>query len=467
MPYRYWLAQAQRNHSHLLPAAQEELLSGFAAETAGWQDDLYEAALERADMGTVTTPHGVLDVRRQRNLIAVDSDPTVRRQGFEKRLAGLAAQRDDVAFALLHLARANNDLARAHGFADAPDRAYFAMGLDPAAVRAVIARVLALGDLQKRFERLRAAEVTRAFGVKEAGPWDMSVLAHRDPEPHAGAGHPATARGAVPARRLVLRSAGRTGLAPANGRLDLVPGGAPHRSAGGGFSVGFAGAQSALFVGAFDGAYKDLSVMGHEGGHAVHRALMTAHGVRPLYSSGPAFLFEFLRGVQRTRARRRDGGQSERSRDAALLRGALSRRLRDSTSLAGAQDAAVEQAVYDGVRAGTLSSADDIDALNAAIITRVSIWPDKVPAMKASWEGMSLAFEDPFYDVNYMYASMLALEYFRLYKEKLRLVPAALSPPSSRTGSTTRRRTCSENSSPSIWTAPRCWTMRWAWWTDG
>ena len=47
-----------------------------------------------------------------------------------------------------------------------------------------------------------------------------------------------------------------------------------------------------LFVGNFGGTYKDMSVIAHEGGHAVHRALMGANKVRPIYAEGPHYLFE-------------------------------------------------------------------------------------------------------------------------------------------------------------------------------
>jgi oligoendopeptidase F len=405
VPYRAWLADAARDHDHLLPPAQEELISRLAGETAGWQDDLYEAALDRADFGTVTTAHGTLDVRRQRNLIAIDPDPAVRRAGFEKRLAGLVSVRDDIAFALLHLAKANNDLAQAHGFANAPDRAYFAMGFAPAAVRGTIARVLAQGELQKRFDRLRAAETARMLGIKEAGPWDLSLPLTAIPS--------RTPQQAVDEARAALTGLGPwyaaqfTALTdPANGRLDLVPGGAPHRSTGG-FSVGFRGADSALFVGTFDGAYKDLSVMVHEGGHAVHRALMAAHGTRPVYQDGPHFLFEsFAEFNELVLA----DALAAKAADPAAKRYYEERFLavKGLDFIAGAQDAALEQGVYDDAK---LSDADGIDRLNLSIAAQVSTWPQR-----ASWEGTSLAFEDPFYDVNYMYASMLALKYFQLYK---------------------------------------------------
>src|SRR5208283_4415197 len=77
-------------------------------------------------------------------------------------------------------------------------------------------------------------------------------------------------------------------LDPSNGRADVLPGGAPNRY-GGGFSVGFTGSTSILFYGRYDGTFKDLSVIAHEGGHAVHRQLMTEAGVPPSYAAVRTF----------------------------------------------------------------------------------------------------------------------------------------------------------------------------------
>ena len=79
-------------------------------------------------------------------------------------------------------------------------------------------------------------------------------------------------------------------LDPANGRADILPGGAPSRY-GGGFSLGLSG-TGILFYGRYGGTFKDLSVIAHEGGHATHRQLMNANGVSPTYERGPNFLFE-------------------------------------------------------------------------------------------------------------------------------------------------------------------------------
>jgi oligoendopeptidase F len=412
--YRFFVATIRRDRPHTLPEETEEALAGLDPQIAGWQYDLYDALVARAAYGMVQTSHGTLDVRRQRNLIAVDRDPRVREEGFRKRYAALIPDRDLIAFALIHVAQAGNKVAALRGFAGAPDRKYFSLHIDPVAARALIQKVCADGILYKRFLRIRTEDVQSAAGPQGAGPWDMDITTSAVP------------MWSLPQARVLFHDAfAGLGadyqaefdalLAPANGRADIVPGGGPDRSTGG-FSVGYEGNTGALFVGNYDGTYKDLSVIVHEGGHAVHRQLMSENHVLPNYTDGPHFLFEsfaefnelLLADYLATHAQ--DAGAKRYYKERFLA-------VKGLDFLLGADDAAVEQAVYDGVKDGSISTADDLDALTARIDGQFWIWPN-APEMKARWESLSLAFEDPLYSVNYMYASMLALRYFQLYEQK-------------------------------------------------
>jgi oligoendopeptidase F len=414
-PWRFFIDEARRARAHRMPAPQEEALGEFHAEISGWQVDLYQDAIARADFGTVSTPRGALDVRRQRNLVAVDSDPAVRRQGFEKRLAALASVRDAAAFALVRTAAADNHVARLRGFAGAADAKYFDLGFDPPEVRAMLARVAGQGELRKRFERLRAADVEPALAGAPAGPWDADVPLADIPK--------MPLEQALSLFHGIFEPMGRwyqdefdALLAPAHGRVDIVPGSAPRRAAGG-FSVGYAGAQSALFVGSFDGTYKDLSVIAHEGGHAVHRDLMNRRGVLARYTEGPHFMFESFADFNELLLA---DAMAARATDPVDRRYFEERFLaiKGLDFLLGADDAALEQAIHDGVAAGKVASADDLDALTLQVDSRFSIWPRREPALGARWAGMALAIEDPLYSVNYLYASLLALKYFQLWRER-------------------------------------------------
>ena len=81
----------------------------------------------------------------------------------------------------------------------------------------------------------------------------------------------------------------------------------------------------------------------------------------------------------------------------------------------GAQDALLEQAIYDGVAAGTVRNADDLDKLTLKIDGQFSQFPAVTPELRTRWAMVTLMYEDPLYDVNYVYGGLLALKYYDLY----------------------------------------------------
>jgi oligoendopeptidase F len=412
-PYSYVIADMRRQNGHDAGAAGEQVLAKLSPDLSDWQDALYEQALSHADFGTVSTPQGALDVARQRNVLAVHPDRDVRKQAFDKRNAGFDRIRDDVAFALLHTVSAGNAKAGLHKFANAPDAKYFAMGFDPAHTRALIEKVSASGTLLKRFESVRAADLHQSLGVKDAAPWDMRMptmtIAPRTLDDARGIYHAVFAQLGP-----VYQAQFDALLDPANGRTDIALGAIPHRYTGG-FSVGSTGATSVLFVGNFSGTYKDMSVIAHEGGHAVHRALMRANKVRSIYADGPHYLFEsfaifnellladYLAVHAKTPAEKRY--YDEQFLDVKGL-----------DYIRGAQDAALEQAFYDA----PLHKADDLDALTLKIDAQFTQWPQK-----NRWEALGLAYEDPLYNVNYLYGGLLALQYYKLWKASPQTFAAA------------------------------------------
>jgi len=413
--YRYALEDIRRNGPHLVEPPIQEVLSDLDPELDGWQYDLYSEIVSRIDFGQIATPDGPLDVGRQRGLVAVSPDRPVRQQGFEKRYAGYASRRDLIAFSLIHTAQARNKLAVLHRFDTYPDERYFELSLDPAATRTLIAQVARQGELSKRFEAIQAEDMRVRFGITDPARWDMGVPPTEVPLVSLDQ-----------ARRILHQALAGMGswyqkefdglMDPRSGRADIVPGGAPNRY-GGGFSQGFAGVTGVLFVGTFDGTYRDLSVIAHEGGHAVHRQLMNEAGVPACYSAGPNYMFESFADFNELVLA---DYLAAHAGQPLLKRYYLERFLatKGLDFLAGADDAGVELAIYDGVRAGTLSGADDLDALTLEIDRRFSIWPEKQAELRGRWATMSLLYEDPVYYQNYIYASLLALEYYSLYESR-------------------------------------------------
>jgi oligoendopeptidase F len=200
-------------------------------------------------------------------------------------------------------------------------------------------------------------------------------------------------------------------LDPANGRMDIVPG--EHRKRGG-FSKGFLGTDSVFFTNGFAGSYNDVRVLTHESTHAVHRQLMTRNHVLPAYAEGPHYLFEAFAIFNEFLL---PDYLYTRETDPQLKQFYLEQFLegKGMQMFVVAPEVAVEHAVYDGVNKGTISGADELDSLTKRIYSRYSIWPEKHEELKATWMNIRLMYEDPFYDINYVYGVLLALKFYEMY----------------------------------------------------
>ena len=420
--YGFALDDIRHDAQHTLPGPEQALLDQFQPQIGDWQYDLYEQILSSISFGTLQTAKGPLDVIRQRNLLAASADPHVREEAFNRRWNGLASRRDLFAFTLLQTVQAQQALAKAHRYTDAPSRKYLSMYLDPAQTRGLLKEMAQHGDIAKRFEAIRAEDFQRAFNAPMQA-WDISA-----PEPGfsppivAIADLPRIYHEAFAGLGTEYQSAFDALLNPANGRADVVAGGAPNRYTGG-FSIGFVDTPSILFFGRYDGTFKDLSVIAHEGGHATHRSLMSANQVVPLNASGTSFLFEsFAEFNELVLA----DYLADHAADPRLRRYYREQwmAIKGLDAFYGAQDALLEQEIYDGVEAGRIHTAGDLDKVSAAVDGQFSVFPGNTPQLHNRWIAVSLMYEDPLYDVNYVYGGLLALKYYQLYTaDRERFVP--------------------------------------------
>ena len=411
--YQFALEDIRRDSLHTLPGFEQGFLDRLQPEIADWQYDLYQQILAGISFGTVQTPAGSLDVVRQRNLLASHADPRIREEAFKRRMDGFATRRDLFAFALIHTVQAQNALAQLHHYPDGPARKYASLYLNPEHTRALLAAMAQHGDVAKRFEKIRAVEYQLA-NHSQLQPWDLAA-------PRKDLPIPITPLTDAPA--IFHQAFARLGreyqesfdalLNPLNGRADILPGGTPNRYTGG-FSSGFAGSTSLLFIGRYDGTFKDLSVIAHEGGHAAHRAFMSANGVNPIYANGPNFLFESFAAFNELVLA---DYFAEHSSAPRLRRYYLEQwmRIKGLDAFYGAQDAMLEQQVYEGVSKGGIRSADDLDKLTLQVDSQFSTFPATTSELRNRWATISLMYEDPLYNINYVYGGLLALKYYRLY----------------------------------------------------
>ena len=77
-----------------------------------------------------------------------------------------------------------------------------------------------------------------------------------------------------------------------------------------------------------------------------------------------------------------------------------------------AEEGELEQGLYDGVTAGTIRNADDIDKLNGGILDRYELFAPQEPSMRLNWMRKRLLINDPLYLVSYLYAGLVACKLY-------------------------------------------------------
>jgi oligoendopeptidase F len=323
--------------------------------------------------------------------------------------------KNETAFAglLIPIVHLQDGKARLQGFNGAPEAAYFSRDLTSAEVSGVLSAIRGSGAY-KRYETIVAAAAARQLHIapEDVRTWDLDAA-----DTYQAPSTPFVA--AIP---LILAAEGPMGAEyadqfgrlfdPANHRVELCE---SDRCDSTGFSVGFSGTTSGLFYGSYRGTTDNIRAVAHEAGHAVHREFMNVSQPIAAYNSGPHFVFEsfaifnellLLDHLYQTAA------------TPAAKAYYLHQFLDDATFqiYGSAKETDLEQSIYTGVQDGTLNGAADLDALTLKVFSQYVPAPLLSPEMKVYWARNRLYFTDPLYDVNYLFAGLLALEYWRQFE---------------------------------------------------
>jgi oligoendopeptidase F len=408
--YTYLLQKAERGLPHELPVAQQTILEQVAdpASSAFWT--LYQQTRRSTDFGKIRTADGEHDVEKDAKLLARNSDRSVRQAAWQRRWDGYTGRADIYAGLLLSVVRMNDRTAHLQHYDDAPSAAYFGRMLNRAAVNDTLAAVADQAEVGKTYQRLRAAHVTAETGISDVRSWDLTL-------PTAGFTPPQFTFEQVRGMALgALAPLGKDYVAhfqalidPAHGRMDLAT--EQGKRVDDGFSLSAAGVPAGLFVGEYSGDLSGARVVIHEGGHAINGQLTREHGVSPFYSHGPSWMSETIATVnefllydylQRT--------SSDPQTRAYYLQALLD----DMTFqiFTSAEEGDLEQSIYDGVVAGSIKNAADLDKLTLATMGKYDIWPAYQPQLAHTWMTKRLMYQDPLYLVNYLYAGLLATKMF-------------------------------------------------------
>jgi oligoendopeptidase F len=312
-------------------------------------------------------------------------------RALRKSSDSIASHEDAYAALLVSIVSANTGVARLRGFAGAPEASYFDKSLSPASVERTLEAVRG-SHAYARYRQVAALAPKPTLSPAPI-PIDEAIsliLAAEQPMGPEYAGQYASL------------------LSAENRRLEICT---DTHCDDSGFSVGFSRVTSAAFFGDFDGSVDAARAVSHESGHAVHRQFMNLYQPIAAYNEGPHFMFEsfaifnellFLDHLYRS-------GQTDAQR-AYYLNFFLG----DATFqvYGSAEETDLESAIYQGVTNRSLRTGADFNALASRTFASYDPSAANDPSTPLYWARDRLFFTDPLYDVNYLYAGLLALRYF-------------------------------------------------------
>jgi oligoendopeptidase F len=370
--------------------------------------DEYRRITASAQYPKAPSPTGDLDPRSE--AATANADREVRRAAAAARASGRASIEGPLADALIAVVRARDERARQRSFADAPSAAYFGLGLTVTQVQTVLDATVRRADANKEYQRMLASNTGRMLSIADVRSYDIGL-------PPAGFTTPVfsldEARRILP---LALRPLGSEYVAeytalldPRNGRLDLS-GGAKRDDTG--YSQGFPGTISAVYLSPYKGTLDNLRSLIHEGGHATHRQLVNRHGVLPANALGPNYMFEAIAIFNELLLY----DYLQQTATTSSWKAYYLQEFIDDVSFqvyGSATETRLEEEIHRGVMAGTVRNAADLDALTLRVQRQYNIWAENEPEQQYFWTGRSLFWRDPLYSVNYLYAGLLAAEFSR------------------------------------------------------
>lgn len=413
--FAYLPVLAERAVGHQLPADQQRILDALANPAASNLWTLYQKTMRSTSFAKVSTTGGEFDAKKDGAALSLNPDRTVRQAAWQGRWDGYVSRADIYATILLGVVRLNDREAKLLHFPDAPSQVYFGRDLDRARVTEALAAIENHAEIYKTYQRLRASHIAAFSGIAEVHSWDSSLPTPGFSVPHLTLEQ---SRAAILAALAPLGADYvehfRQLLDPAKNRMDIAA--EQGNRTNGGFSIGAPGVPSGLFVESYgSGLISDTRVIIHEGGHAIHRQLMTESGIPSLYTRGPNWMFEAFATLNEfllyDELYQRSVDPKARAYYLEALIGDITFQLFGS-----AEEGTLEQAIYDGVVAGRIKKTADLDDLTFSIWNKYEIQAASEPQLAHTWMTKSLMVEDPLYLVNYLYAGLLATKMFDMVK---------------------------------------------------
>lgn len=421
LPYKYLLVQASREAAHNLSDHDEALISTFSDAAIDQLTDRYDNLMDNIKAEPVQLGNQKYNPVTDLSVILKSPDSALRQKGMAAYYKAYNNHAELLGATLIDITRQKIALAKLRGFSSAPERAYQRrLQLSEVNVKQMLSAMTLHADVLKAYQRVQQQQIGLLSGLKQVHSWDTSLPLGFTVKPMTYADvKPLVLNALLPLGEVYERYFARL-LDPANGELDIAAG--PDRVTE--FtSVGFPRVAESLYMKNYSGSLRDISRLAHEGGHAVHEQLMSDNLAVPSYHSGPSFLYESYAMFNELLLM----DALEKQEKTIQGKAYYTKMFLDKLSLevfTSAEEGTFEQEIYDGVAKGNINNSEDVDSLYAGIMNKYDIYFAGEPQRRSEWINKRLVFDDPIYNVNYLYAILVSCKLYAMVHEDPKGFPA-------------------------------------------
>lgn len=413
--YKYLLQHVKQVAAHNLSPHDEKLANQLAGKMLDQLTDRYDNLMDEIKVTDITIDGKTYNWASYKPELTKTTDARVRAKGlkayYDAYYSAYGTHAELFAATLIDITRQKTALAKLEGFASAPEKTYGRkLQLPETSVKQMLQQMTSHADVLKAYKQLLMEQALHTSGLSQIYSWDAASPSGYTWQPQSYA----------KTKQLILKALAPLGaeyeqdfanlLDPANGRLEIGDGSNRVTEF---TSIGYSGVPIGLYMKNYDGGLKSTLVLAHEGGHAIHVQLMSDHTAIPSYLSGPNFMFEAY--AMFNELLMYDELQKQATSTAA--KAYFTKQFLDKLSLevfTSAQEGAFEQGLYDGVAAGNINTRKDIDSLYAGIMNQYDIYFANEPQRRSEWINKRLVFDDPLYNVNYLYAIMVSCKLYSM-----------------------------------------------------
>lgn len=408
--YRFLLSTAKEQAAHNLSDHDEQLLGKIADPMMDHLTDRYDDLINSITGDSISIGDKKYTPVRIWGSTLLKPDSALRRQVSLAYYKAYSDHAEVIGATLIDITRLKNILARQKGYKNAPDRAYsHRLQLPEQSVKKMLGEMTQYANLLKNYQQVQANQIKSQTGLATVRSWDTSLPMGFtwQPLPFAKV-RPLILDALAPLGNEYTRSFAAL-LNPANGQMDIA--GGPNRVTEY-TSIGFIGVPESLYMKNYNGGFSSLSTLIHEGGHAIHEQLMSDNRIEPFYKDGPNMVYEAYAMFNELLLLDALEKQEKTTKGKAFY----TKKFLDMLSheiFTSAEEGAFEQGLYDGVAAGTIKTSADIDKLYTGIMNKFDSYFPTEPQRKSEWINKRLIFDDPLYNVNYLYAILISCKLYQ------------------------------------------------------